>query len=466
MQHLSGYVVAGLASSVLGALLSLQPASAFTFDQTEVSQDKFIAIAVPLAQGKSHNLLILEQVTAEKKCWQEDAAQGVVDPLLLKFDFTGICGRSTDSNGYSIRVAGEDLGLDYKLSVKKRGDVLALVGYSYKDPRAPELEIGRTTQAGSGFLKIELSPGWRFAKRAYDGKTLGHVYLTRDAFPETSNIATQKSQKEEVVAKASGTESEDIAAAEPPVSAKNAGSDKETKEIPTAEEPKSKEKSSKSAFTKPIPIPVPKPGLSSIPKAASIPLSTPGLSVPKASIPLSPPKGSGSSSAAEPPASVAKAADPFTMPIQIPVPQPRQQTPRAPSQYQPPLVSSSAQGGLPRLTPGVLPVPNGTIPLGNAQNRKNVYQGQSTLANTVPADGSPPAPPIKVAWASHRYRVMVNPSNSSQFKALKSLVPDAFRARYQGQSVLQVGAYGTQEEADNMIQFLSQNGFNGVVEQR
>jgi hypothetical protein len=450
MQNLSGRIVAGLASSILGVLFSWQPASAFTFDQQEVSQEKFVAIAVPLAQGKSYNLLILEQISAEKKCWQEDTAQpGVVDPLLLSFDFTGICSRSTDSNGYSVRVAGQDLGLDYKLSIKKRGEALVLVGYSYKDARAPELEIGRTAQVESGFLKIELAPGWRFAKRVYNGKTLGHIYLTRDAFPETSNIASQKLEKENVEASEETSERAVVKDDRPTAKTETA------KTVIEPEAQQSKQKSS--AFTQPIPIPVP----------------TPGLAVPKtAGIPLSPPNILGTTASASSSSTVTSPATPFATPIQIPVPQPRQIESGDPRQYQAPTpfeqapISSEQSNGLPRLTPGVLPVPDGTIPLGNAQNRTNVYQGQSALASAVPADGNPPAPPIQVAWASHRYRVIVNPADSAQHSALKSLVPDAFRASYQGQSVLQVGAYQSQEEADTMVQFLSQNGFNGVVEQR
>jgi hypothetical protein len=450
MQNLSGHIVAGLASSMLGLLFSWQPASAFTFDQQEVNQEKFVAIAVPFAQDKSYNLLILEQISAEKKCWQEDTAQpGVVDPLLLNFDFTGICSRSADSNGYSVRVAGQDLGLDYKLSIRKRGEALVLVGYSYKDARAPELEIGRTAQIESGFLKIELAPGWRFAKRAYNGKTLGHVYLTRDTFP--SNIASQKLEQ-------ANPEAENPEASEEQperAAVKHDWPTSKTEAAKTDIEPEAQQPQKKSSFTQPIHIPVP----------------TPGLSVPKtAGIPLSPPNVSGLATPASNPSTVNSPAKPFTTPIQIPVPQPRQIESGDPRQYQAPVLEpapvAEQSSGLPQLTPGVLPVPDDTIPLGNAQNRANVYQGQSALTSAVPADGNPPAPPIQVAWASHRYRVIVNPADGAQHRALKSLIPDAFRANYQGQSVLQVGAYRSQEEADNMMQFLSQHGFNGVVEQR
>ena len=466
MQNLSR-AAAGLAGSVLGALISLQPAIAFTFDQTEVSQDKFVAIAVPITQGKSYNLLILEQISDSQKCWQEDAAQpGVVDPLLLKFDFSGICGRSTDSNGYSIRVAGKDLGLDYKLSVRKRGDALTLVGYSYKDARAPELEIGHTTQTGDGFLKIELAPGWRFAKRAYDGKTLGHIYLTRDTFPETTRIASQ-TKPQPTVAQPSET------APNQPVSDRSKSRTR-TKAAAVSGKRRSKRKTSKSAFTKPISIPVPTPGISAakrlpVPKAASIPLTPPKISVPGAGQPAGRTvDASKSVSPAKAPAAratVAQGSSPFTTPIQIPVPQPRSAPPESstPRQYQAPTAASTS--GLPTLTPNVLPVPGGAIPLGNAQNRANVYQGGLASAEPVPSDGSPPAPPIQVAWVSHRYRVVV-PANASQHSTVKSLVPDAFRATYKGQPVMQVGAYKTQGEADNMMQFLSQKGVDAVVEQR
>ncbi len=453
MRHLSRQVAVGLTTSMLGVLCSLYPAQAFTFDQQEVSQEKFIAIAVPLAQGNSHNLLILEQVSSEKKCWQEDPAQpGVVDPLLLNFDFTGICGRSTDSNGYSIRVAGKDLGLDYKLSVRQRGGALKLIGYSYKDPRAPELHIGRTIQTGSGFLKIDLEPGWRFAKRAYDGKTLGHIYLTRDTFPETTAAleitpADQEaplkqepkteSGKTEIAVVDSSNIKSDTPALVPPKTSPSKGKQRNSRKT-----------SSRAAFVKPIQIPVPR------------------VQAPKASRPLLvPPKTSRRPfPSTNNIAKVGRMPSSFTTPIQIPVPKPNQPVTRAPRQYQAPAVARRS-GDLPTLSPDVLPVPNGTIPLGNASNRSNVYRGLPTTS-APPSDGSPPAPPTRVAQLKHRYRVVVERANSSQQNALRSLVPDAFRSTYRGQSVLQVGAYETQEKADEMVRFLAQKGFDGVLEKR
>ena len=81
--------------------LSLQAA---TFFQQEVNQRDFIAIARPYGDNK-YDLLILQQLPGQRQCWQEEGGTPImVNPLLLNFDFTDICERSTDSNGYSLRI--------------------------------------------------------------------------------------------------------------------------------------------------------------------------------------------------------------------------------------------------------------------------------------------------------------------------------------------------------------------------
>lgn len=150
----------------------------FTFDQQEVDQSKFIAVAVPLAIG--HKLVILEQLSATQLCWRETGTQPVrVDPLLLKFDFTGICGRSTDSNHYSIHQAGQDLALYYSLKIEQHQGELVLLASPYPGYQGQAMEIGRTRGISSEAMKIILDPGWRFTKRTFDGQVLDHVYLTQ-----------------------------------------------------------------------------------------------------------------------------------------------------------------------------------------------------------------------------------------------------------------------------------------------
>lgn len=167
-------------TAAMGVLSSLIPATAATFGQQEVNQNQFVAVAAPFRGGSAHQLLILEQISSSRDCWAEQTGEPTtIDPLLLNFDFTGICGRSTDSNGYSIRVNGEDLGMAYSLRVVRRDGDMLLVGQP-SDRSQEELLIGRTHGITSDFAKIDLEPGWRFTKRTYDDRTLGHVYLTYD----------------------------------------------------------------------------------------------------------------------------------------------------------------------------------------------------------------------------------------------------------------------------------------------
>lgn len=173
-------IVATTTAAIAGFSLS---AFATQFGQQEVDQTKFIAVASPYRNGNAHQLLILEQLSNDRPCWTEYvSSQGlptIVEPLLLDFDFTGVCSRSTDSNGYSIRVNGEDFGLNYSLRVVPHDGDMLLVGVP-GDRRVPYILIGRTSGITSDFAKINLNPGWRFTRRTFADRSLGHVYLTYD----------------------------------------------------------------------------------------------------------------------------------------------------------------------------------------------------------------------------------------------------------------------------------------------
>jgi N-acetylmuramoyl-L-alanine amidase len=161
----------------MGSLEFLSRAKASTFQEQAIDQTKMVAIARPYG-GNKYDLLVLEQIPGKKQCWSESGANPVmIDPLLLQFDFTGICRRATDSNGYSIRLDGQDFGLDYILRVVERGGELVLVG-TPRDSRKQELVVGRTRGMQQGFMKIILEPGWQFSRRAFEGKGLGHFYFS------------------------------------------------------------------------------------------------------------------------------------------------------------------------------------------------------------------------------------------------------------------------------------------------
>lgn len=183
---LKRHLFAVFAIATLGTISALSPVHATTFEQQEVDQSKFIAIAVPRV-GSTPQLIVLEQIASHKACWKESGSHPVdVEPLLLKFDFMGICGRSTDSNGYSIRMANQDLALLYSLSIVKRDGQLVLIGKTNTNRNAPVMVIGRTHGISSGITKIVMEPGWRFTKRTFNGQTLDHVYLTNDKAAQSS----------------------------------------------------------------------------------------------------------------------------------------------------------------------------------------------------------------------------------------------------------------------------------------
>lgn len=368
-------------------------AAAAAFDQKELEPSRVIAVAVPLAQGDRYNLLILEQLSDAKQCWQQNPGNpSLIDPLLLQFDFTGICGRSTDSNGYSVRIAGQDRALDYRLSIAKERDHLVLWAIPSRNAQSPALAIARTDTLTSGFLKLQLNSDWRFTKRTYGGKTLGHIYLTRDTEGNTGNIATA---------------------------------------TPSSTYP------------------------STYPRGGQRPLFRPSLGRPQTI--------SGSSNR----------LNPITSAIQIPVPAPSAfGRPRRPTLAASPSVFPIApppnNNSLPTVAAGILPVPQSTIPMGNAGNEPDII----TAANTNLSGGMAPGaaggglganPPFKIAMANYRYRVYVKTVNNNQRQAVKTLVPDSFRSFYQGQPMMQVGAFQDRVKADEVIDLLNRNGINSIL---
>jgi hypothetical protein len=166
--------------SLLGGCLLTTPSQATLFEQREVNQEDFIAIARPYGNGK-YDLLILQQIQGKRQCWAVNGTEPtIVQPLLLDFDFTGSCERATDSNGYSLRIQGKDYGLEYLLRIVQRNGELVLVG-TPRNPRQSEVIIGRTKGLGSGLIQIYLIDGWRFTKRSLAGQNLSHIYLTADS---------------------------------------------------------------------------------------------------------------------------------------------------------------------------------------------------------------------------------------------------------------------------------------------
>ncbi|MGD1920272.1 MAG: DUF3747 domain-containing protein, partial [Pleurocapsa sp.] len=99
--------LAAIFTGAIALTTPLLPALA-QFTEAPESEEEVVAIAVP-AGAIGYNLNVVQQVPGKQQCYAEKGSEPtIIDPLWTTFDFTGSCNRSTDSNGYSVRLDGED----------------------------------------------------------------------------------------------------------------------------------------------------------------------------------------------------------------------------------------------------------------------------------------------------------------------------------------------------------------------
>lgn len=196
MKLMRKLTVAVVTAATVGLLSNVGTAIAQNYGAREVDQDDFLVVAAPGSVLIPYRLYIIEQKTDERDCFEVNGENpGEVEPLWTTFDFSGICGRASDSNGYSIRVNGQDLGSDYILQIREVGGELVLLGTPRRGGRS--ITIGRTGGiSDTGYTEIVLNPGWRITKRTFEGDVLGHNYFTNNAtlaelLSEEDDIATQ-----------------------------------------------------------------------------------------------------------------------------------------------------------------------------------------------------------------------------------------------------------------------------------
>jgi len=351
--------IAAFSLTIWTALVPLSgPLGATDFGEREMTQSQFVAIARPYGQNK-YDLLILYQIPGQRPCWSEKGEKPTtIDPLLLNFDFTGICERSTDSNGYSIRIDHQDYGLDYLLRIVERNGELLLIGTPRQAKGHGERIIGRTYGLTSGLLKISLNPGWQFSKRTYQGQVLNHVYLTGDSqafIPEPTTVVTN---------------------------------------------------------SKPI-----------TPPSGELIFTAP-------STPTQPPK-----TATLPPIPPQRPETASLPPVPPPIPPQRPETATLPPLPPPPSPNAAI----------VPPPPPGA--------RKNLSDVLGSLNGNTPVK---PAP-------SKGFKVLARADNGQQQTQLRSLYPDAFRTSYNGRSLWQIGVFSTQENANQVLESLSNAGLSANV---
>ena len=168
---------AGLtAVGFLAAGLSQESKARALFDSAAVPQKHFAVLAQPISRAQ-WKLLVLEQIKTQPRCWRA-RQDGLVEPSLNRFNFSGICKRYLDSNGYSLRSGGQDLGTRFRFRLKRSGTSLKLEALDPQQ-RAPLL-VGQariSKRDPNGFVALKLEPGWALERRVYQGRPLNHLYF-------------------------------------------------------------------------------------------------------------------------------------------------------------------------------------------------------------------------------------------------------------------------------------------------
>jgi N-acetylmuramoyl-L-alanine amidase len=449
------------------------PGQAAQFEQQELEQDDFIVLAAP-GGDIGYKLLILEQLNDSRPCWSESGSNpSNVEPLLLSFDFTGVCNRLVDSNAFSVRTAGQDQGLQYSLRILNQGEELVLIAASNTE-RNTYVEIGRTYGIPTGFSRIILNPGWRLTRRAFNGRPIGHVYLTYDQ-PIEALLAASPQQRP-------------IRTSRPPILSApatraplpDANLSPESGVIPVPSLPPAAT-DSETPTSRPAPLPPLTPRPASLPSTAA-PSPQPGTAPSLSSIlPPPPPSLSEAAPTTSPPptlgsdgdrsdagaegetANSAEAENRSNQDVNRPsVPRPSAVATRPPTG----VPRTSDSGGAP-LRPRSLRRTESTTASQSAtqNNRPPVSTTNRPSANSAENDsitnGSTNGS-TAVAQAE-TYQVVVVADSAEVQDQVRALAPNAFLTTINGQVVMQVGVFRERAEADRLQQKLSLEGLPTAV---
>lgn len=168
-----------LAGAALAALTPWAEA-ANLFNSRPLDASRFAVLARPLGRN-DWNLLVLEQIQPQPRCWEE-RPDGLIDPALNRFNYTGICSRYLDSNGYSLRIGDQDLASRYRLQLRQSGNELQLQASTPSDPTT--LVVARAKvplRDRDGFVSLKLEAGWDLQRRSFGEQTLNHLYFANAA---------------------------------------------------------------------------------------------------------------------------------------------------------------------------------------------------------------------------------------------------------------------------------------------
>lgn len=154
------------------------------FGNIAVNEASLLVVSVPGSTSQPHKLYIVEQVQPNPPCWSivnPGAEPTQVNALWNSFDFTGVCRLQRDSNGYAIRLNGQDLaGARFEIN-QRDGDLL--LQFAPSTISRDRITIGRGNGISpTGFTQIDLNPGWSLTKRTFNGAIVSShlVYFTND----------------------------------------------------------------------------------------------------------------------------------------------------------------------------------------------------------------------------------------------------------------------------------------------
>ncbi|HIK44172.1 MAG TPA: DUF3747 domain-containing protein [Leptolyngbyaceae cyanobacterium M65_K2018_010] len=185
-------LVGGVTPTLATSQVPLQPREAEantllaqqTFGNTPVNEANFLIVAAPGTTAQPYRLLIMEQIQPSPACWSivnpGNARPTQVNALWNTFDFTGVCRMQRDTNGYSVRLAGQDVSAARFEINNVNGDLLLQFAQGVSRDR---VTIGRTGGISpTGFTQIHLDPGWTLTKRTFNGQIVqSHlIYFTND----------------------------------------------------------------------------------------------------------------------------------------------------------------------------------------------------------------------------------------------------------------------------------------------
>lgn len=155
-----------------------------TFDAIAINEANFLVVSVPGTTAQPHRLYVVEQIQPSSPCWTvADTTGGLtqINALWNTFDFTGVCRLQRDSNGYAVRLNGQDVaGARFEVN-QRDGDLL--LQFAPSTISRDRITIGRTNGISpTGFAQIKLNPGWSLTKRTFNGQIVSSnlVYFTND----------------------------------------------------------------------------------------------------------------------------------------------------------------------------------------------------------------------------------------------------------------------------------------------